>query len=496
MTKTAPDKDGDWTKGYKLKWDAWNRLVAVRRQEDDTLVATYHYDGLFRRTHSTVDGTDRHFLYDRAWRILEERPGSETASPDRLYTWGLRHRTDMVCRDAELAAVGGSGSSAGSSSSSSLSTQRHYVAYDWISLAAANGAPVERYGYSAFGQRKVMDAAYAERSGSEYAWSFAFHGQFEDAETGWINYGFRYYVVHASRWLNRDYIESGNNDYQFVTNRPTSLIDVIGLFPEPEMMQEEIPVANRDEAWKDFHEEFGQDIAEAARRYCVPIDLLSAMLAHEQGELAPNDYLLDGIRGGGIGPAQLAVSRVINEGVSGIDANQFKDIPGGRIGFGPDRQFVPTFTAASQYRNAVIRKIKTKKGAIDVLARYLKKLHEEFCVRIQKNAGEVGGMAPGARISFYMLPDEIKRCCGSDCEKIVNQNTNLVVIGAISAEFLRRGVWAEAQSPLGDGKSSWPKIGAYEVFGRVLGGDYQRWREEMSMIDAENYARNRGGVMS
>lgn len=164
MTKTAPDKDSDWTKGYNLKWDAWNRLVEVRRQEDDTHVATYHYDGLFRRTHSTVDGTDRHFLYDRAWRILEERPGSESATHDRLYTWGLRHRTDMVCRDADLPVPVSDSSASADSSSTSLSVQRHYVAYDWISPTAildpASGDPVERYSYSAFGPlRRRMTAA-------------------------------------------------------------------------------------------------------------------------------------------------------------------------------------------------------------------------------------------------------------------------------------------------------------------------------------------------
>jgi RHS repeat-associated protein len=236
MTKTAPDKDGDWTKGYKLKWDAWNRLVAVRRQEDDTLVATYHYDGLFRRTHSTVDGTDRHFLYDRAWRVLEERPGSETATPDRLYTWGVRHRTDMVCRDAELPGIGSAGSDSGDSGgSSSTSIRRHYVAYDWISPTAildlTSGDPLERYSYSAFGQRKVMDAGYSERAGSEYAWSSAFHGQFEDAETEWMNYGFRYYLAHDGRWLSRDILgeSAGVNLYAAYQNSGINYTDIYGL---------------------------------------------------------------------------------------------------------------------------------------------------------------------------------------------------------------------------------------------------------------------------
>ncbi len=237
MTKAAPDKDGDWQKGYHLKWDAWNRLVEVRRQEDNTLVASYQYDGLFRRTLSTVGGANRHFLYDRAWRILEERPAAQTAAPDRLYLWGLRHRTDMVCRDAELPVPGSDSSASAGSSSTSLSVQRHYVAYDWISPTAildpASGNPVERYSYSAFGQRKIMNPAFGERDASDYAWNFSFHGQFEDPETSFQNYGDRLFSSSAGRWINRDPLwEEGDVSlFRFLLNSPQNFIDDIGLTP-------------------------------------------------------------------------------------------------------------------------------------------------------------------------------------------------------------------------------------------------------------------------
>ena len=254
MTKAAPDKDGDWTKGYSLKWDAWNRLVEVRNQHDDTPVASYQYDGLFRRTHSTAGGNIRQFLYDRAWRIFEEHashsPSTSSFIPHTSYcVWGLRHRTDIICRDADLPAAGtGSDSGSEGSDSSSTSIQRHYVVYDWISPTAlldpSTGDPLERYSYSAFGQRKIMDAAYAERTAGKYAWNSAFHGQFEDAETGWMNYGFRYLSTHTGRWLGRDFLAEGGglNVYAFAANAASNCWDYLGRdtkYFTPEVYEEQ-----------------------------------------------------------------------------------------------------------------------------------------------------------------------------------------------------------------------------------------------------------------
>ncbi|MEM7314380.1 MAG: hypothetical protein AAF497_14630, partial [Planctomycetota bacterium] len=42
------DASGSWTKCYTLSWDAWNRLVKV--ESGAILIASYEYDGLFRRT--------------------------------------------------------------------------------------------------------------------------------------------------------------------------------------------------------------------------------------------------------------------------------------------------------------------------------------------------------------------------------------------------------------------------------------------------------------
>jgi RHS repeat-associated protein len=90
---------------------------------------------------------------------------------------------------------------------------------------------LERYAYSAFGVRRIMAADFSPRSTSSYAWDFGFQGQFRDAETGWYNYGYRFYVPLLGRWINRDPIEEegGANLYIFAGNRPTNITDYLGL---------------------------------------------------------------------------------------------------------------------------------------------------------------------------------------------------------------------------------------------------------------------------
>jgi len=64
---------------------------------------------------------------------------------------------------------------------------------------------------------------------------FRFSTKFQDSETGFLYYGYRYYDPSTGRWPNRDPIEEagGVNLYGFVGNRPTDYVDVGGLFEIP-----------------------------------------------------------------------------------------------------------------------------------------------------------------------------------------------------------------------------------------------------------------------
>ena len=62
------------------------------------------------------------------------------------------------------------------------------------------------------------------------AFNFRFSTKYEDAETGLLYYGYRYYNAATGRWLSRDPIEElgGLNLYAFVYNNGINSVDVLG----------------------------------------------------------------------------------------------------------------------------------------------------------------------------------------------------------------------------------------------------------------------------
>jgi RHS repeat-associated protein len=202
-------------------WDAWNRLVEVK-DENGTSVQKNAFDGLSRRITKEASSVVTHTYWSDRWKPLEERTGSATTA-SRSYLWGERpgHRDELVLRDRD---TNGDGSL----------DERLYATMDYFNGTAVlntSGAAQERYAYSAFGVRRIMAADFSPRASSNFAWDFGFQGQFRDGETGWYNYGYRFYVPLLGRWINRDPIgeQGGVNLYNFSRNSPISLIDFLGL---------------------------------------------------------------------------------------------------------------------------------------------------------------------------------------------------------------------------------------------------------------------------
>ena len=231
----------------KLVWDAWSRAdwrearqitqrvtrrvsrpwggLRINRlrkvlDENDNVIAEYQYDGLMRRTTSTVSGTVRHFYYDDQWRSIEERLGTAT-TPERQHLWQPGDRWQMILRDR-------------STLNNGTLDERLYSLKDEldpVALSDTSGNVVERYAYSAFGKASFFDASYTARTSSSYEWNFLFHGEFADTETDWMNYGFRYYSVDLGRWLSEDPIgfSGGLNFYSFADSNSVNRIDIVGL---------------------------------------------------------------------------------------------------------------------------------------------------------------------------------------------------------------------------------------------------------------------------
>jgi RHS repeat-associated protein len=226
--KIRPGAGGDWNKHFTLVWDAWNRLVEVK-DENGVTVQKNAYDGLSRRITKETGGTVTHIYWSDRWKPVEERIGSSTTAA-RSYLWGERpgHRDELVLRDRDTDGNG-------------TLDERLYGTMDYFNGTAilnTSGTVLERFAYSAFGVRCIMAADFSPRSTSSYAWDFGFQGQFRDAETGWYNYGYRFYVPLLGRWINRDPIEEhgGNNLYEFVRNDVINQNDFLGLAccPEPD----------------------------------------------------------------------------------------------------------------------------------------------------------------------------------------------------------------------------------------------------------------------
>ena len=220
-TKTAPGTGADWTKYYQPVWDAWNRIVEVK-DESGTSVQKNAYDGLTRRITKEASSVVTHTYWSDLWKPLEERIGSSTTASSS-YLWGERpgHRDELVLRDRDTDDNG-------------TLDERLYATMDYFNGTAvlnSSGAVQERYAYSAFGVRLIMAADFSPRSSSSYAWDFGFQGQFRDVETGWYNYGYRFYVPELGRWINRDPIgELGwGNVYSFIRNDTQNKSDYLGL---------------------------------------------------------------------------------------------------------------------------------------------------------------------------------------------------------------------------------------------------------------------------
>ena len=87
----------------------------------------------------------------------------------------------------------------------------------------ADGSITAHLEYDAFG-RTIASTGIAPAS-------FGFSTKYQDEESGYYYYGFRYYDLDTGRWLNRDPIEEqgGNNLYGFVGNNGVFRLDYLGL---------------------------------------------------------------------------------------------------------------------------------------------------------------------------------------------------------------------------------------------------------------------------
>ena len=230
MTKLPqPNTAGGPTQGFDATYDPWNRLVKLADSGTSQTVAEYTYNGLGWRITKKIYAADvldetRYSYYSNDWRLLENRvDGTSSTNTEKQYVWGLRYIDDLVGYDQD--GVGNL-------------DQRQYalsgVNYNIMSIATTSGIITERYEYSPYGERFVLDADYSDDADgiSDIGNDIGHQGLMHDEKIGLIYNRARMLNSGLGRFMQRDplgYVD-GKNLYQYVGSNPTVRIDPLGYF--------------------------------------------------------------------------------------------------------------------------------------------------------------------------------------------------------------------------------------------------------------------------
>jgi RHS repeat-associated protein len=161
--------------------------------------------------------SETRFVYDEGWNLLAEIANSGTVI--RRYQWGA----DLSGNREGAGGVGGLlAITSGSTSQLPFCDGNGNIVG---TIDAATGQRTAEYEYGPFGEPLRATGPMAAVN------PFRFSTKYEDAETGLLYYGYRYYQPQTGRWLNRDYAEenAGPNIYAFVFNGPPGMVDGLGL---------------------------------------------------------------------------------------------------------------------------------------------------------------------------------------------------------------------------------------------------------------------------
>ncbi|MCI0637029.1 MAG: hypothetical protein L0206_24400, partial [Actinobacteria bacterium] len=204
-----------------LAYDYRKRVVSVKRQATDALIAEYRYDAFNRRLEKAVFDEAppgalqkrTRFAYD-GWRAVEELSATGVTEVSYVYATGL---DELVQMQKTAAAPGGAGTF----------TYHQNARGDVVALSDAAGAVVERTVFEDFGRPDHESIV-----GNPYL----FQGMRFDPETGFYYFRNRYYDPRTGRFLQRDSVwdpANVGNQYAFVGNVPVSRLDPLGLYSDP-----------------------------------------------------------------------------------------------------------------------------------------------------------------------------------------------------------------------------------------------------------------------
>ena len=209
-------------------------------RKDDGIIQ-YQYDALDRLCSVKSNGNEFTYTYDSFNRRLSKTITNEQEKTFKThYLYFGQNEVGSFDQDKKLKefrALGtGKGAEIGASIAIEIENQTYIPLHDHngniISiLDGSTGQTVESYRYSAFGEEKIFDATGIEIEESKIGNPWRFSSKRIDSETGFSNFGRRYYDCKTAKWLSPDPLgfEAGPNLYAYVNNNPLSHFDLYGL---------------------------------------------------------------------------------------------------------------------------------------------------------------------------------------------------------------------------------------------------------------------------
>lgn len=232
--------------GQWYKYDEENRLVRIRRSDDNAILLEFAYDALGRRvetaeyfnpqTGAVINPARRtRHVFDGIQTIQEYCVvGQNCPRRVREFIWGDAERFPEPVAMIDYTGAGLDGD-AGTGSGFGYHYLRDVLG-SVIGLTNVSGNPVERYTYDPYGKTLIEKwntgtSAWQQANASAFGNPFLWTGQRYDAATGTYHFLFRTYF--NGRWLQRDplgYVD-GVNLYQYTMSDPIGWLDPWGLDP-------------------------------------------------------------------------------------------------------------------------------------------------------------------------------------------------------------------------------------------------------------------------